>query len=124
MKRLIPAAIIVAAVLSLHFVSEHFIKSTCATAVGLAEQCEEEWIAGKDCSKTLSALKDYWNEKEYGLSFFVNHEKLSEVELEIKGLFEKTDAEEKSLFQAHIKNLYILLEQIRDDTTVNFKGIV
>lgn len=124
MKRLIPAAVIVAFVFALHLGSQHFIGSTCATAAGLAEQCEEEWLAGKDCHKTLSELKAYWDKKEYGLSFFVNHDKLSHVELEIKGLSEIIEQAENPLFHEHIRNLYILLGQIRDDTAVNFKGIV
>lgn len=124
MKRLIPAALIVAFVFVLHFASQHYIERACATAIHLAEQCEEEWLAGKDCNKTVSELKAYWDKKEYGLSLFVNHDKLSHVELEIKGLSEMTDQAEKPLISEHIRNLYSLLGQIRDDTAVNFKGIV
>ena len=124
MNRLIPAALIITIVFALHFGSQRYIERACATTIHLAEQCEEEWLAGKDCNKTVSELKAYWNKIEYGLSFFVNHDKLSSVELEIKGLSEMTDQAEDPLITEHIRNLYSLLGQIRDDTAVNFKGIV
>ena len=71
MKRLIPAAVIITIVLILHATSVRYIRKTCGTAMELVEQCEEEEISQKDCQKTLSVLADYWNKKEYGLSFFV-----------------------------------------------------
>ena len=123
MKRLIPAAVIITLVLILQVTSSRYIQNTCLTAMGFAEQCEEEEIAGKDCRRTLSVLADYWNKKEYGLSFFVNHEKLSGVELQIKSLIEKAEAKEKPLFHEGIKTLTVLLEQIQDDTAIHIKGV-
>ena len=123
MKRLIPAVIILLSVLSLNCFSDHWIRSTCSDAMRLAEQCEEEWIASENYKSSLSRLREFWDKKEYGLSFFVNHEKLSNVELKINSLIENKYDSDRSIFREQIESLKNLIQQIFDDTSLNMKNI-
>ena len=70
MKRLIPAAILLAVVLISYFGSLKYINDSCAEADRLADKCEAEYRSGRNAEEEIERLKKLWDKKEKMLSFF------------------------------------------------------
>lgn len=123
MKRLIPAAILLIAVIVSYVLSFRYVTVTCDKAEKLVLQCEEEYKNGGDACAVAKELIDMWDEKEKILSFFVNHDRIDEIELELSSLsvFCKSDGD--VLFYDHIESLKMLLHQVKEDTRISTHSI-
>lgn len=122
MKRLVSAGILLTLVLVSYLFSLHYITKSCDEAKNLVYACEKEYADG-DAQTAATALRDYWDGKEKLLSFFVNHNHIDDIELELAALtlYSKTDRE--ILFYEHIETLKILLHQIEEETRPNTHSI-
>lgn len=123
MKRLIPAGILLAAIIIAYALSWYYVDNTCDKAITLVKECEEEYKPNGDSSIKADELKKLWDEKENALSFFVNHDKIDQVELELSSLFIYSNKDDAAKFYEHIENLKMLLHQIREDSTVSVHSI-
>ena len=59
MKRLIPAAILLAVVLISYFGSLKYINDSCAEADRLADKCEAEYRSGRNAEEEIERLKSF-----------------------------------------------------------------
>lgn len=123
MKRLIPAGILLLTVILAYFFSMNYVTNTCERTNELIKMCETEYSESGTAEKTAAELKQYWSEKEDGLSFFVNHERIDDIELEIASLVLLSKKESEVMFYEHIENLKMLLHQVKEDTRINIHSI-
>lgn len=123
MKRLIPAGILLLAVISSYILSLSYITSTCKETHKLLTGCEEDYKDNRNAEVALKKLTEAWNEKEQLLSFFVNHDKIDEIELELSSLKVFCKSDESLMFFDHTENLKMLLHQIIEDTQINTHSV-
>lgn len=123
MKRLIPAGILFIAVIVSYVFSLRYITATCNKTEKLVLQCEEEYKNGGDAFAVAEELTDMWDEKEKILSFFVNHDRIDEIELELASLSVFCKSDEEILFYDRIENLKMLLHQVKEDTRISTHNI-
>lgn len=123
MKRLIPAGILLIAVIVSYVLSLRYITVTCDKAEKLVLQCEEEYKNGGNPCAVTEELTDMWDEKEKILSFFVNHDRIDEIELELSSLSVMSGSNEEILFYEHIENIKMLLHQVKEDTEISTHSI-
>ena len=123
MKRLIPASILFIAVIASYFFSLRYINATCDDTQKLVLHCEEEYRNGSDASSTAKELSEMWDEKEKVLSFFVNHNQIDEIELEISSLSVFCNSENEIYFYDSIETLKTLLHQVKEDTKMSTHSI-
>ncbi len=122
MKRLIAAGILLAAVITAYVSSLMYITKTCDETKKLILRCEEAYNDG-DAYKYADELSSLWDEKEKVLSFFMNHDRIDDIELEISSLLLYSKTKEEILFYEHIETLKMLLHQVKEDTRVNVHSI-
>ena len=122
MKRLIAAGILMAAVITAYVSSLMYITKTCDETKKLILRCEEAYNDG-DAYKYADELSRLWDEKEKALSFFMNHDRIDDIELEISSLLLYSKTKEEILFYEHIETLKMLLHQVKEDTRVNVHSI-
>lgn len=122
MKRLIAAGILLAAVITAYVSSLMYITKTCDETKKLILRCEEAYNDG-DAYKYAEELSSLWDEKEKALSFFMNHDRIDDIELEISSLLLYSKTKEEILFYEHIETLKMLLHQVKEDTRVNVHSI-
>lgn len=123
MKRLIPAAILFAVVIVSYFGSLNYIKGVCAETKKQVSECEAAYRNGGNAEEKVKEIKKIWDEKEGNLSFFVNHGKIDEVELELASLSVFVKEKENAMFYDHIESLKTLLHQIEEDTSLSTHSI-
>ena len=122
MKRLIAAGILLAAVMAAYISSLMYITKTCDKTKELILRCEEAYSEGK-AYKYAEELSGFWDKKEKALSFFVNHSRIDDIELEISSLLLYSKTEDEILFYEHIEALKMLIHQIKEDTRISFHSI-
>lgn len=123
MKRLIAAGVLLATVILAYFFSTKYVTSTCEAAAELIESCEVEYTQGDLSGESAVKLKEYWSENENGLSFFVNHDRIDDIELEIASLVLLSQKESDTMFFEHIEKLKMLLHQVNEDTRISIHSI-
>lgn len=122
MKRLIAAGILLAAVITAYVSSLVYITNVCGKVREIVISCEEGYSAGK-ARAAAEELSDYWDEKEKALSFFVNHSRIDDIELEISSLLLYSKTEDEILFYEHIEAIKMMLHQIKEDTRISVHSI-
>ena len=122
MKRLIAAGILLAAVMAAYISSLMYITKTCDKTKELILRCEEAYSEG-EAYKYAEELSSLWNEKEKALSFFMNHNRIDDIELEISSLLLYSETEDEILFYEHIETLKMLLHQVKEDTRISVHSI-
>ena len=122
MKRLIAAGILLAAVIAAYALSLVYITETCDQAEEIILRCEEAYMSG-NAHDDAEELSDLWDEKEKALSFFVNHSRIDDIELEISSLLLYSKTENEPLFYEHIETLKMLLHQVKEDTRISAHSI-
>ena len=122
MKRLIAAGILLAAVIAAYASSLVYINDTCAQAKEIIVRCEEAYNDGK-AREAAEELSDLCDKKGKALSFFVNHSRIDDIELEISSLMLYSKTEDEILFYEHIEALKMLIHQIKEDTRISFHSI-
>lgn len=122
MKRLIAAGILLAAVMAAYISSLMYITKTCDETKELILRCEEAYSEGK-AYKYAEELSSLWDEKEKALSFFMNHNRIDDIELEISSLLLYSETEDEILFYEHIETLKMLLHQVKEDTRISVHSI-
>ena len=123
MKRLISAGILFAFVVAAYVSSFIYIKKTCNETNELVRLCEENYKDGKNAYETAEKIDEIWVDKEQTLSFFVNHDRIDEVELELSSLLLYSRTDNEILFYEHIETLKMLLFQIKEDSMINAHAI-
>lgn len=123
MKRLISAGILFAFVVAAYVSSFIYIKKTCNETIELVRLCEENYKDGKNAYETAEKIDEIWVDKEQTLSFFVNHDRIDEVELELSSLLLYSRTDNEILFYEHIERLKMLLFQIKEDSMINAHAI-
>lgn len=123
MKRLIPASILFIAVIASYFLSLWYINSTCETTQKLVLRCEEEYRNGSDALSAAKELSEMWDEKEKVLSFFVNHNQIDEIELELSSLAVFCKSENEIYFYDSIETLKTLLHQVKEDARISTHSV-
>lgn len=123
MKRLISAGILFAFVVAAYVSSFIYIKKTCNETIELVRLCEENYKDGKNAYETAEKIDEIWVDKEQTLSFFVNHDRIDEVELELSSLLLYSRTDNEILFYEHIETLKMLLFQIKEDSMINAHAI-
>ena len=122
MKRLIAAGILLAAVITAYVSSLMYITKTCDETKELVLRCEEAYNGG-EAYKHAEELNNLWDEKEKALSFFINHDLIDDIELEISSLLLYSKTKDEILFYEHIETLKMLLHQVKEDTRVSVHSI-
>lgn len=123
MKRLISAGILLAFVVAAYLSSLIYIRKTCDETIELVKQCESDYKEGKNAYQTAEKIDEIWVDKEQTLSFFVNHDRIDEVELELTSLLLYSGTDNEILFYEHIETLKMLLYQIKEDSMINAHAI-
>ena len=123
MKRLISAGILLAFVVAAYLSSLIYISNTCGEIIELVKQCEGDYKEGKNAYQTAEKIDEIWVDKEQTLSFFVNHDRIDEVELELTSLLLYSGTDNEILFYEHIETLKMLLYQIKEDSMINAHAI-
>lgn len=122
MKRLIAAGILLAAVVAAYISSLMYITKTCDETKELILRCEEAYSEG-EAYKYAEELSSLWDEKEKALSFFMNHGRIDDIELEISSLLLYSETKDEILFYEHIETLKMLLHQVKEDTKISVHSI-
>lgn len=122
MKRLIAAGILLAAVIAAYACSFMYITKTCDETKEIILRCEKAYSEG-EAYKYAEELNDLWDEKEKALSFFMNHDRIDDIELEISSLLLYSKTKEEILFYEHIETLKMLLHQVKEDTRISVHSI-
>ena len=122
MKRLIAAGILLAAVMAAYISSLMYITKTCDKTKELILRCEEAYSEG-EAYKYAEELSSLWDEKEKALSFFMNHNRIDDIELEISSLQLYSETKDEILFYEHIETLKMLLHQVKEDTRISVHSI-
>lgn len=122
MKRLIAAGILLAAVVAAYISSLIYITKTCDETKELILRCEEAYSEG-EAYKYAEELSSLWDEKEKALSFFMNHARIDDIELEISSLLLYSETKDEILFYEHIETLKMLLHQVKEDTRISVHSI-
>ena len=122
MKRLIAAGILLAAVIAAYISSLVYINKTCDKTKELISVCEDAYNKG-EAQKYAEELSRLWDEKESALSFFMNHDRIDDIELEISSLLLYSETEDEILFYEHIETLKMLLHQVKEDTRISVHSI-
>lgn len=122
MKRLIAAGILLAAVVAAYISSLIYITKTCDETKELILRCEEAYSEG-EAYKYAEELSSLWDEKEKALSFFMNHARIDDIELEISSLLLYSETKDEILFYEHIETLKMLLHQVKEDTKISVHSI-
>ena len=122
MKRLIAAGILLAAVMAAYISSLMYITKTCDKTKELILRCEEAYSEG-EAYKYAEELSSLWDEKEKALSFFMNHNRIDDIELEISSLLLYSETEDEILFYEHIETLKMLLHQVKEETRISVHSI-
>ena len=122
MKRLIAAGILLAAVITAYIMSFAYITKTCDETKELILRCEEAYDEGV-AYKYAEKLSKLWDKKEKALSFFMNHNRIDDIELEISSLLLYSETKDEILFYEHIKTLKMLLHQVKEDTRISIHSI-
>ena len=122
MKRLIAAGILFTAVIAAYISSLMYITKTCDETKELILRCEEAYNKGEAC-KYAEELSTLWDEKEKNLSFFMNHNRIDDIELEISSLLLYSETKDEILFYEHIETLKMLLHQVKEDTRISIHSI-
>lgn len=122
MKRLIAAGILFTAVIAAYLSSLMYITKTCDETKELILRCEEAYNEG-EAHKYAEELSALWDEKEKALSFFMNHDRIDEIELEISSLSLYSKTKDEILFFEHIETLKMLLHQVKEDTRISVHSV-
>ena len=122
MKRLIAAGILLAAVITAYIMSFAYITKTCDETKELVLHCEDAYNKG-EAQKYAEELSNLWDEKESALSFFMNHNRIDDIELEISSLLLYSESKDEILFYEHIETLKMLLHQVKEDTRISIHSI-
>ena len=122
MKRLIAAGILLAAVIAAYISSLVYITKTCDQAKEIIIRCEEAYKDEK-AHEAAEELSDLWDKKEKVLSFFVNHSRIDDIELEISSLLLYSKTEDEIFFYEHIESLKMMIHQIKEDTRISVHSI-
>lgn len=122
MKRLIAAGILLAAVITAYISSLVYITKTSNEAKEIIIRCEESYQNG-NAQEAAEELSDLWDKKEKALSFFVNHSRIDDIELEISSLMLYSKTENEILFYEHIEALKMMIHQIKEDTRISIHSI-
>ena len=123
MKRLISAGLLFVFVVTAYVSSYFYIIKTCDETIELVKLCEENYKDGKNAYENAEKIDEVWVQKEKTLSFFVNHDRIDEVELELSSLLLYSRTEDEILFYENIETLKMLLSQIKEDSMLNAHAI-
>lgn len=123
MKRLISAGILFVIVIASYLLSLWYINDAEKKTKDLVSQCEQAYSDGGDAYDKALELKKLWDKKESGLSFFVTHDRIDEIELAISELCVYSMAEEENDFKERVENIKMLLHQIDEDTKITVHSI-
>lgn len=124
MKRLIAAGILLVLVITSYILSFFYIKNTCAEIKDMVIKCEQEYENDiEKCYETSKELQDIWSKKEMILSFFVNHDRVDEVELAISSLKVYSNKPNNDIFYEYSGQIKMLLHQLKEDSEISTHSI-
>ncbi|MBQ3547718.1 MAG: DUF4363 family protein [Clostridia bacterium] len=123
MKRIIPAIIILLILVGGYLGSYVYINNVCDTATEGIEACLKEYEAHGTAKADADWLKNYWDENEKILSFFVNHELIDRVEMSITNIKLHSAFKENYMFYDACDTAKTLLHQIMEDTKISAHSV-
>lgn len=123
MKRVIPAIIILLIVIASYFGSYVYINNVCYTVNEGIEACLKEYEEHGTAKADAKWLKNYWDEKEKILSFFVNHAMIDEVEKAISNVKLHSSFKDNYMFYDACDTTKTLLHQIMEDTKISAHSV-
>lgn len=123
MKRVIPAIIILLIVIASYFGSYVYINNICDTVNEGVDACLKEYEEHGTAKSDAKWLKNYWDEKEKILSFFVNHAMIDEVEKAISNVKLHSSFKDNYMFYDACDTTKTLLHQIMEDTKISAHSV-
>ncbi len=123
MKRIIPAILILTIILASYFGSYIYINNVCDTVHKGIEECIKEYNEHGTAKADANWLKNYWDEKERVLSFFVNHAMIDEVEMSISNIKLHSGFKDNYMFYDSCDTAKTLLHQILEDTKISAHSV-
>ena len=123
MKRIIPAIIIILIITASYIGSYFYINNVCGKVNEGIELCLNEYKEHGTATADAKWLKNYWDEKEKILSFFVNHEMIDKIEKEISNIKLHSSLKENYMFYDACDSAQILLHQIIEDTKISTHSV-
>lgn len=124
MKRIFSALILLILVISVFIYSLFYIKDSCNEAKRLLEDCKTAYTQGERDGASAEKLRKYWSKKEKGLSVFVNHDKIDDIEEALHCLSVYSTTEEYEIFREYVATTEILLHQLLEDTLPGVHSIM
>lgn len=123
MKRIIPAIIILIIVIGGYLGSFIYINNVCDTVHKGIEDSIKEYNEHGTAKADANWLKNYWDEKEKVLSFFVNHAMIDEVEMAISNIKLHASFKDNYMFYDSCDTAKTLLHQIMEDTKISAHSV-
>lgn len=113
MKRVVFAALLLAAVIVLNSFCLHVVKETKDSMISRLDELSD--IAGTpEAAETASKIIDYWIDTHHVLCRIVRHKLLEQVTISVSRLESLAKYGETGLLSAEISNCRILVEEIWD----------
>lgn len=126
MKRLIAAAILLAAVIGICIAGNRAVTSVQREATRLLEGCEEA-IRAEDFDSAraeIDGLTDYWRSKRTLLAAFVNHKRYEEAEAAMLRIGEQLENESRDDALPECAEVRMMLEEIAAEQKLRFSNIL
>lgn len=124
MKRLIAAGILMLIVIASYILSRNYIINTCDEIKSLVIECETEYKQNStSAEKTAEKLEKTWSEKEQILSFFVNHDRVDEIELALSSLNVYSNKFNNDIFYEYSGEIKMLLHQLEEDSKISAHSV-
>ena len=124
-KEIIIMALIILFVIILNSVTQSYTKSSVNSMVNKLEivkenlNSENKEIIGEKINRT----KDTWNERKQILSYYLEHNELEKIEVEIEAINADNISEDYDALSENLERCIFLLEHIRDKETVKLGNI-
>lgn len=121
---MIAAGVLVVLILISYLTGSYWIRTVTSQTKETLKQCEEEYEKKEgDAEATAKELCERWAKQEKGLSFFVNHETLDEIELTLSSVAIFAETDEKEMFKEALAQVHMLLHQLNEDSRISIHSI-
>ena len=123
MKRLIAAAILTVFILVAYFGSYIYVVNTCEETTKLLENCILDFKINGNAENKALKLKKQWDKKEKILSYFVNHDLIDEVEVNISNVYTYSKDNENFAFYQFADAVKTRLHQIIEEAKLSTHSV-
>ena len=123
MKRLIAAAVLTVFIFVVYFGSYFYVVKTCKETKILLEDCVKTYKTYGTAKEKAFELKTQWDKKEKILSFFVNHDLIDEVEINISNLYTYSKDTKNYTFFQFAQTVKTRLHQIIEEAKLSTHSV-